>query len=358
MSIGLYRTTAAAAALTGLVACLSACGSSSSTSAGAAGATKNAPVTVTLAQPLQIPAYLSIDEARAAGDFSNAGINLKFGLTSGGDSSALAALSAGNIQFAAVGTQAPVLAISKGQPYEFVYCLDSQMSLQLVMSDGYLASKNVTASSPLSQRLGAMKGATIGVSAVGGEQAQVADFYAKAGGLDPSSDIKIAQIGPPPALLAALQHGEIDGFVLSPPEGQEAQALKVGTPIVSGSEVPGLSDYCDLALVTTKSFAQSNASTVTRVAQVLDTASREAQADPAGVAASIHQAFYKTIPTAILQPAVSQLAQGTTGLGEMTVKMMSQILAFEKDTGASLPSSFTAQSGEGVWWTNQFLPAK
>lgn len=351
------RATAAAAAVSGLVLCLSACGSGGQKSPSAATSKSSAPVNVTLAQPLQIPAYLSLDEARAAGDFSKAGINLKFGLTSGGDSAALAALSAGNIDFAAVGTQAPVLAISKGQPYEFVYCLDSQMSLQLVMSDHYLASKHVTASSPLSQRLAAIKGATIGVSAVGGEQAQVAEYYAKSAGLNPTSGIKLAQIGPPPALLAALQHGEIDGFVLSPPEGQQAQAMNVGMPIVSGSELPGLSDYCDLALVTTKSYAHSHATTITKVAQVLDTASKEAQTNPAAVAETIHQAYYKTIATSILQPAVSVLAQGTTGFGRMTVKMMGQILNFGKGTGANLPASFTAKAGKGVWWTNHYLPA-
>lgn len=186
----------------------------------------------------------------------------------------------------------------------------------------------------------------------------MAEFYAKAAGLNPSSDIKIVQIGSPPALLAALQHGEIDAFALSPPEGQQAQAMHIGVPILNGSEVSGLSDYCDLALVTTKNYAKSHASTITKVAQVLDLASKEAQTNPASVAATIHQAYYKTIPTNILQPAVSVLAKGTTGSGRMTVNMMSQILNFAVETGAKLPSSFTAKSGEGMWWTNQYLPAQ
>ena len=52
----------------------------------------------------------------------------------GGDASALAALDSGDIDLAAVGSEAVLRAAAKGQPFEIVYTLMSKVTLQLVVS--------------------------------------------------------------------------------------------------------------------------------------------------------------------------------------------------------------------------------
>jgi len=326
-------------------ACSSSSGSSSASGSGAQ--------TVSLAQPLQILGYANIDAARAGGEFSNAGINLQYSTVSGGDANLLAAVP-GGIALGAPGTAAVLLSVAKGKHYQAIYCLDEEMSLNLVVSNNLLKRTGVSASQPLQQRLQALKGATIGVSSLSGLQGQVAHYYAQAAKLS-TSDTKVVQIGPPPALMAALQHGEIDAFVLSPPEGQVAKAAGVGETLVRGSELPALQPFCDLALVTTQDYAKSHQATVRKVVAALSAASAKIKRDPGAVAAQVQKAFYPEVSLAAITSGLNELA--VNGGGRMSAAMWDNVIAFQKAVGTQLPSGMTGASGEGTWWTNEYLPA-
>ncbi len=198
------------------------------------------PVDAQEAVPLRIGqattsvSFLAIWAARALNSFQSQGLALKWAAIPGGDPTVLAALDAGDIDLAAVGTDTALAAIAKGQDFEIVYSLMSQMSLELVVSNAFLARRGVSPSDPLRKRIEALKGATLGVSAVRGTQDRVARWLIAQAGLDPGSDIKIALIGAPAAIHAALDHEQIDGFVLSPPEGYLTEQEGTGR-ILSGS---------------------------------------------------------------------------------------------------------------------------
>ena len=96
-------------------------------------------------------------------------------------------------------------------------------------------------------------GATVGVSAVGGTQDAAARWLAAKGGLNPKTDIKVAQIGNPVALQAALENKQIDAFVLSPPEGFLAEKSGSGVILASlGDDFPVLNHQPYLVLAAKK----------------------------------------------------------------------------------------------------------
>ena len=103
---------------------------------------------------------------------------------------------------------------------------------------------------PLQKRLAVLKGAVVGVAAIGGAQEAAARWLAAKGGLNPKNDIKVAQVGPPPpAIQAALENKRIDAFVLSPPEGYLAEKAGAGKSLVSlGNDFPALADQPYLVL--------------------------------------------------------------------------------------------------------------
>jgi ABC-type nitrate/sulfonate/bicarbonate transport system substrate-binding protein len=338
---------AVAIALTLALGAATAC---SSSGASASGSGKQ---TVSLAQPLQILGYADIDAARAGGEFSKAGINLEYSTVSGGDANLLAAVP-GGIDLGAPGTAAVLLSVAKGKHYQAIYCLDEEMSLNLVVSDNLLKRTGTSPTQPLQQRLQALKGATIGVSSLSGLQGQVAHYYVQAAKLS-TSDVKIVQIGPPPALMAALQHGEIDAFVLSPPEGQVAKAGGVGETLVRGSELPALQPFCDLALVTTQDYAKSHQATVRKVVAALAAASAKIKQSPSDVARQVQKAFYPKVSLAAITSGLQDLA--VTGGGRMSAAMWDNVIALQKAVGTELPSGMSGASGEGTWWTNEYLPA-
>lgn len=309
---------------------------------------------VRVAQPLVNLSYLALDHARAGGAFADNGVKVNWALASGGDSSILAALSAGDVQFAAVGTDAVLSSVDKGQHYQLVYCLSATLTQELVVSDKWMKKAGVSPDDPVEKRLAALSGATIGVNALGGLQDQLARYYLKQGGVS-ESDARIAKIGPPPALEAALDKGQIDAFVLSPPEGPKMKEQGVGTVLLRNSELPDLKRFCGLGLVTTKEFAEQNADLVRKVAAGLADASDQVQDDPDGVADTLQKAYYPKVAKPLMRESVDQLAPSIRDKGRMDAAMLDSVVQFVEQTGGH-DLSIDAKSGEGEWWTNEYLP--
>ena len=93
---------------------------------------------VRIGQAVPTLSFLPLWAARALGTFEEEGVRLQFVSIRGGDPTALAALDSGDIDFAAVGSDTALEAIAKGQPFQFVYSLMSQVSLELTDSNKYL----------------------------------------------------------------------------------------------------------------------------------------------------------------------------------------------------------------------------
>jgi NitT/TauT family transport system substrate-binding protein len=70
-----------------------------------------------------------------------------------------------------------------------------------------------------------LKGARIGVSRFGSASDTAARVYLKRQGLDPNADVTLVQIGGTNETLAALQSGQLDAGVLSPPVTTQAKQL-------------------------------------------------------------------------------------------------------------------------------------
>jgi NitT/TauT family transport system substrate-binding protein len=199
--------------------------------------------TVRIAQGFASLSFLPVWAARAQNSFAAEGLTATTVVSPGGDPAALAALDSGDVDLAAVGTESALRAAAKGQPFKIVYSLMSKVTLEVVVSPSLLERAGVKPTDPLQKRIGALKGATIGVGAVGGTQETAARWLAAKGGLDPKVDIKIAQVGSPSALQAALENKRIDAFVLSPPEGYLAAKSGAGTVLIKlGDEFPLLSN--------------------------------------------------------------------------------------------------------------------
>ena len=171
--------------------------------------------------------------ARALNTFAAEGLTATV-VTPGGDPAALAALDTGDVDLAAVGTETVLRAAAKGQPFEIVYNLMSKVTLEVVVAPSFLEKTGVKPGDPLEKRIAALKGATIGVGAIGGTQETAARWpMAKAGSMDPKPTSRFMQVGGPPALQAALENKRIDAFILSPPEGYLAAKTGAGTVLIS-----------------------------------------------------------------------------------------------------------------------------
>jgi NitT/TauT family transport system substrate-binding protein len=314
--------------------------------------------TVRIAQGVSTLSFLPLWAARALNTFAAQGLTANAVVIPGGDAAALAALDAGDIDLAAVGSETALRAAAKGQPFEIVYSLMSKVTIQLVVSPTLLERTGVKPGDPLEKRLGVLKNATVGVAAIGGTQDAAARWLAAKGGLNPKSDIKVAQIGNPVALQAALENKQIDAFVLSPPEGFLAERAGSGTVIASlGDDFPLLQNQPYLVLVAKKPIDDEKAALFVKTARALQTAGDALVHRPDQTASAIQKQFFpKATPESIVA-AVMAMNSGAVDGGKLDAEGLQNLLTFAKEIGTNFGKEFDAKTAEDNLWTNRFVDA-
>ena len=306
---------------------------------------------VRIGQAVPALSFLPLWAARAYDTFGPAGLALTWAAIPGGDPAALAALDAGDIDLAAVGSDTALLAISKGQPFLMVYSLMSKMSLQVVASDALLKRTGVGPKDPLRKRIGALKDAIIGVSAIGGTQDRVARWVAAQGGLDPKTGVQVAMVGSPPAIQAALENGRIDAFVLSPPEAGLAEAHGYGTLLIDpDADFPQLHGLPNLVLAVKRNPDAAAVKRIKATIVAMQQGARDVTAHPDAAADRIQAKFFAKIPQPIMRAAVHSLLDGLAGGGRFTPTNVAVLTRFSAQTGMPVPATKD-------YWTNRFIAA-
>lgn len=312
--------------------------------------------TVRIAQGVPALSFLPLWSARALNTFAPQGLTGRVVLVPGGDATALAALDAGDVDLAAVGSDSVLRADAKGQSFEIVYSLMSKVTLQLVVSPALLERTGIKPSDPLKKRLSALKGAIIGVTAVGGTQDTAARWLASKGGLNPKTDIKVAQIGNPVALQAALEHKQIDAFILSPPEGFLAEKSGSGKVIASlGDDFHGLSHQPYLVLAAKKPIDNKKAALFAKTMRALEAASKQLVKQPDATAQAIQKQFFSKATPEAVAAAVKSMNSGVANGGKMDEAGFANMLTFAEEVGTSFGKEFNAKTAENDVWTNRFI---
>jgi ABC-type nitrate/sulfonate/bicarbonate transport system substrate-binding protein len=310
---------------------------------------------VRIAQGFASLSFLPVWGARALNTFAAEGLTATV-VTPGGDPAALAALDTGDVDLAAVGTETVLRAAAKGQPFEIVYNVMSKVTLELVVAPSFLEKTGVKPGDPLDKRIAALKGATIGVAAIGGTQETAARWLVAKGGLDSKADIKVAQVGGPPALQAALENKRIDAFILSPPEGYLATKSGAGTILISlGDEFPLLANQPYLVLVAKKPIDDKASDLIVRTVRAMQSASSAVVKDPESAATAIQKQFFAKADPDAISAAVKTLRSGVAGGGKLDVQSFRNQLVFSKEVGIDFGKDFDAAASQNDLWTNSFV---
>ncbi len=310
----------------------------------------SAPDPIRIGQATVSLSFVKIFAARALDTFPGQQLALQWAQIQGGDPAALAAVDAGDLDLAAIGSNTALAAIAKGQPFQIVYSLMSRFPYDLTVSDAFLKKVGVSPSAPLKERIGVLQSAVVGVSVLGGAQDRAVRWLATHGGLDPRS-VKVAAAGSPPAIGAALAHGRIDAFVLSPPESVIAESEGYGTVLVSPNrEIPEVKGMPALILAARSQPSADAQARIVRAIRALNAATATLLGDTNGISDKIAAQFYPKVPASIIETSIASTVDGLGDGGALTAANMAQLVKVTAESGDPVPS------GSG-FWTNAYVEA-
>lgn len=256
---------------------------------------------VNITQAVASFAFLPIDYAKAAGYFTDEGLEVQQIATRGGGPD-LTALISGDVQFNAAAGTYQIGAIAAGRDILNVYNFYNRNLIGLVLSGKAAKATGVAADAPLKDRLAALKGLNLGMTRPGSLTDKQLRHLLNLGGLT-DKDAQIVAIGGPPNLLSAMNQGAIDGFAISVPYYQIAAERQGGVIWVDNTtgDDPSIDPFMMESILTTREYADKNPETVRKLVKAISRAvAKIAASTPEEVRAVVQPAFPKVEPDVML----------------------------------------------------------
>ncbi len=180
------------------------------TSAGARAQTDGVSIAIPVLSLTFSPNYVAADK----GFWQEQGLDVKFASIPG--VGATNAVLAGSVDFTNTASSAFLRAVARGQKLVAIGNTLDRIQIELVMGKSFLAARGFDAKAPADVRARVLKGARIAVDAPNSIVHGYVRYAARQAGIDPERDITITPMAPP-AMLAALRSGQVDGIAMSRP---------------------------------------------------------------------------------------------------------------------------------------------
>lgn len=340
---------------------LSACGASP-VGSGAGhlsgkGSTKAKALTpVTIGLTTKALGYLPVFVAQNRGLFRAAGLNVKL-IYFTNASPAFTAIKQGDVQFVGAGAVTVMEAQQHGLSLRAIAAVVQGVPDELTIRKSVLAQRGVQAGDPLAQRLGVLRGLKLGIEAPGGVVDALSRYLVHLAGLrigSSPSKTEVVSVGSASDLVTFMEHGQIDGFVASPPQPEETVAKGFGTVVVTGREIPLWAHALLDVIATTPHYTVAYPGVVRAVATAIASASRFIALHPRSAEQSV-ATLYPGIDAKVLYASIQAMKGYFAPGARMSTAGWQAAATLNLQTGL-LKRSADVQYGD--IWTNQFLPAR
>jgi NitT/TauT family transport system substrate-binding protein len=254
--------------------------------------------------------------------------------------------------FGGVASTDPVVGWSKGIKTLVVGAFTGALVMQFTARKDWLSRVGVSGSSPLADKLKALKGARVGASTIGGGPAQYTRYLARSAGLDPELDMKILAVGFGAARMSALRTNQVDVTCGDAPEADQMELEGFGELFINcAHEVPIFKEFPYTVVLVKPEIANEQPDLVRRAAQTLGQAN-DMFATRFGEAVDILKQQFSTVPPKAIEKALER-DRDTYPRGCRMTPLM-----WENNIKVSLETKMIADplpTQEGQLWTNKFL---
>jgi NitT/TauT family transport system substrate-binding protein len=278
------------------------------------------------------------------------GVDYSLKLVQGGPL-AMAALNAGEADFACVTSSDPLLAWDKGIKTLTVAAFTTGLAMQMAARNDWMGKVAVAPSSPVGDKIKALRQARIGVATIGGGPAQYMKYLVTLNGID-EHDLKLLPVGLGAARIAALRENQVDVIVGSAPDADEVALQGFGDFYLSFAvDIPEFRNFPYTVVVVLPEFADARPDAVRAIARSVGQANDFIQTDFEHALDLLKAEFPRIDGRAIVRSMERDRSAFPRG-GLMTSSMWENAIKVAKSmrTVKSTPAA-----AEGELWTNKFL---
>jgi NitT/TauT family transport system substrate-binding protein len=303
---------------------------------------------VAVGQSIPALSFAALDIAQEMNFFGFLGVDVDYQQLQAG-STMLQAVSSGSINIGDSASTEIATAAVKGLPLQAIQNT-IMMTLQVCVRKAWAESHGVTPSSPLADRVEALKGAKIAITGPGSVSDTIARWLLKKyTQLDPNTDVSLIQVGGAASFAPSLDSDRVQAFILSAPNCQQA---KEGEVLIQPTEIETFRNYTHEVLYVRSDWAKKNSDIATRVATAVAMGNNFIIKHPTQ-ALQVLQKKYPQVPPSVVEKAFGDnILPNIRGDGKFSEEMWAstgQVL----QEGGFIPKPLDVT--EGAIWTNNYI---
>jgi NitT/TauT family transport system substrate-binding protein len=278
-----------------------------------------------------MPLFVAADK----GMFAKEGFEVEI-ISTSGDGPDVDALIAGSVQFTISTPNRLLTSYEQGKPLLAIMNMANRNAIDCVMNKDVAARVGITESSPLDQKLKALKGLKAAGTRPGAFTYLVLVDYAKRAGLVPQQDLQILGVGGGPSMIAALENGQIDVACNTSPTTD--LMVKRGKAIMfthnSTGKDPAYDDFLFELLYVRPDFAKANPDTVRAFCRALLSAIADIRDTPAKDQLPLLRKRFAGVEDDMLVETFDNLRPMFRRDGKVTPESLAKATQFMIDSGA------------------------
>ncbi|MGY4650821.1 ABC transporter substrate-binding protein [Mycobacterium sp. URHB0021] len=303
---------------------------------------------VAVGQSIPALSFAALDIAQEMNFFGFLGVDVDYQQLQAG-STMLQAVSSGSINIGDSASTEIATAAVKGLPLQAIQNT-IMMTLQVCVRKAWAQSHGVTPSSPLADRVEALKGAKIAITGPGSVSDTIARWLLKKyTQLDANNDVSLIQVGGAASFAPSLDSDRVQAFILSAPNCQQA---KEGEVLIQPTEIETFRNYTHEVLYVRSDWAKKNSDIATRVATAVAMGNNFILKHPTQALEVLQKKYPQVPPSVVAKAFGDNILPNIRGDGKFSEEMWAstgQVL----QEGGFIPKPLDVT--EGAIWTNNYI---
>lgn len=244
--------------------------------------------TIAMAIPTGVLIWAPVLLAQAEGYFAKEGVSVALTETNGAPI-AISAVLSGSAQVAGGALSDAFSAAVQGKPLVAFASVVTRNGDDIVATKAFASKVGLTSSSPIAEKVKALKGATLGIVSTGDITQEYFDWLLRKYGVNPSGETFVP-FPTPAAALGALAHNEVDALVYPAPVPNTAIAAGSAIMWVNTAEGEVSPPYW-VGLMTTPTFIKTHSAAIRAVARAVEAALVMIKTHPAQAESAVRPYF-------------------------------------------------------------------